>query len=74
MRWAFVPEGLARTDGMGRFTYVVRATRNKVVRFRYAGTRRIRGGDPENFELRVPAVKLDPSAAERACETGRRFS
>ena len=50
-----VPEGLARTDGMGRFTYVVRATRNKVVRFRYAGTRRIRGATGD-FELRVPAV------------------
>ena len=39
--------GRARTGPTrtGRFTYVVRATRNKVVRFRYAGSRRIRGGD-----------------------------
>ncbi len=50
-----VAAGLARTDRNGRFTYVVRATRNKVLRFRYAGSRRIRSATGD-FALRVPAA------------------
>jgi hypothetical protein len=50
-----LPVGLARTDADGRFTYVVRAGRNKVLRFRYSGSRRIRPATAD-FELRVPAV------------------
>ena len=50
-----VPTGLARTGRDGRFTYVVRATRNKVLRFRYAGSRRIRAATGD-FALRVPAA------------------
>ena len=50
-----VPAGLARADRNGRFTYVVRATRNKVLRFRYAGSRRIRSATGD-FALRVPAA------------------
>ena len=50
-----VPVGIARTDRQGRFTYVVRATRNRILRFRYAGSRRIRSATAD-FELRVPAA------------------
>ncbi len=50
-----VPVGFARTDRQGRFTYVVRATRNRILRFRYAGSRRIRSATAD-FELRVPAA------------------
>jgi hypothetical protein len=49
-----VPVGVAHTDGHGRFSYVVRATRNRILRFRYTGSRRIRPAT-EDFELRVRA-------------------
>ena len=48
-----LPAGVARTDREGRFTYVVRATRNKVLRFRYSGSRQIRAASGD-FELHVP--------------------
>jgi hypothetical protein len=50
-----LPVGLARTDRKGRFTYVARATRNKVLRFRYEGSRRIRATTAD-FVLHVPAA------------------
>jgi hypothetical protein len=50
-----VPVGQARTDRSGRFTYMVRATRNKVLRFRYSGSRRIRAA-ASDFALSVPAA------------------
>jgi hypothetical protein len=46
--------GIARTDAEGRFAYVVRGTRNKVVRFRYPGSRRIHGAT-QDFTVHVPA-------------------
>ncbi len=49
-----VPVGIARTDSKGRFTYIVRGTRNKVVRFRYPGSRRIHGAT-RDFALHVRA-------------------
>lgn len=50
-----LPVGLTRSDRDGRFTYVVRATRNRVLRFRYSGSRRIRAATGD-FALRVPAT------------------
>ncbi len=49
-----VPAGIARTDSKGGFTYIVRGTRNKVVRFRYPGSRRIRAAT-RDFALHVRA-------------------
>jgi hypothetical protein len=46
--------GLARTDLAGRFTYVVRANRSKLLRFRYPGSSRILSAR-QDFVLRVPA-------------------
>ncbi len=48
------PVGVARTDRDGGFTYIVRGTRNKVVRFRYPGTRRIRAAT-QDFTVHVRA-------------------
>ncbi|MBN1527714.1 MAG: hypothetical protein JW895_01540 [Thermoleophilaceae bacterium] len=50
-----VPVGVARTDRQGRFTYIARATRNRVLRFRYSGSRRIRSATAD-FTMSVPAV------------------
>jgi len=50
-----LPAGQARTDRSGRFTYIVRGSRNKVVRFRYAGSRRIRSAT-RDFALHVRAA------------------
>ena len=50
-----VPVGVARTDRSGAFTYPVRATRNQVIRFRYAGSRRIQAAT-DDFALQVPAA------------------
>ena len=50
-----VPAGLARTDRDGRFAHVARATRNKVLRFRYPGTRRVQAAT-DDFTLEVPAA------------------
>lgn len=46
--------GLLRTDSDGRFTYPVKATGNRVLRFKYAGSRRIRGSTGD-VRLEVPA-------------------
>ena len=50
-----VPAGLVRTDPGGRFTYVARANRNKVLRFRYPGSPRIRAATGD-FTLQVRAA------------------
>jgi hypothetical protein len=49
-----VPVGFARTDLAGRFSYIVRADRSKLLRFRYPGTSRIQSAT-RDFALRVPA-------------------
>jgi hypothetical protein len=46
--------GLATTSADGRFKYVVRATRNRKLVFRYGGSRRI-GSATSEFVLLVPA-------------------
>jgi hypothetical protein len=51
----FFPFGLVTTGRDGRFRYVLRATRNRDLLFRYAGSRRI-GAATSPFELRVPAA------------------
>jgi hypothetical protein len=50
-----VPLGLATTTSKGTFGYVLRATRNRDVVFRYGGSRRI-GAATAAFRLRVPAA------------------
>jgi hypothetical protein len=59
-----VPAGLARTDRDGRFAYVARATRNKLLRFRYAGSRRIRAAAAD-FTLTVPAASTIAASPRR---------
>jgi hypothetical protein len=49
-----VPVGFARTDRAGRFSYIVRADRSKLLRFRYPGSSRIQSA-ARDFVLRVPA-------------------
>jgi hypothetical protein len=46
--------GLATTNARGRFKYVVKATRNRKLVFRYGGSRRI-GSATSDFVLLVPA-------------------
>jgi hypothetical protein len=50
-----VPLGLATTTSKGTFRYVLRATRNRDVVFRYGGSRRI-GAATAAFRLRVRAA------------------
>lgn len=50
----FVPVGTASTDLKGRFSYRARAAFSRVLRFRYAGSPRIRAATRE-FTLVVPA-------------------
>jgi hypothetical protein len=50
-----LPIGLATTGPDGRFRYILRATRNRDLIFRYAGSRRI-GAATSPFELRVRAA------------------
>jgi hypothetical protein len=52
---AILPIGLATTGSNGRFHYVLRATRNRDVFFRYPGSRRI-GATTAAFRMRVPAA------------------
>lgn len=54
---SLVPVGLATTGTDGKFTYTVRATRNRELLFRYAGSRRI-GSASTDFTLFVPANTL----------------
>ncbi len=49
-----LPAGTARTDAAGRFSYLARGSSNKVIRFHYPGTRRIRAAT-QDFALHVPA-------------------
>ena len=49
------PVGLATTGTDGKFHYVVRATRNREMLFRYGGSRRI-GSATSDFTLLVPAT------------------
>jgi hypothetical protein len=51
----FFPLGVATTGRDGRFRYILRATRNRYLLFRYPGSRRI-GAATSPFELRVPAA------------------
>ena len=48
------PVGLATTGTDGKFRYVVKATRNREIVFRYGGSRRI-GSAATDFTLLVPA-------------------
>ena len=50
-----LPLGLATTNDAGRFRYVLRATRNRNVVFRYAGSRRI-GSASAPFHVNVPGT------------------
>jgi len=50
-----LPNGLATTRADGRFAYVLRATRNRELLFRYPGSRRI-GAATAVFDLEVPAA------------------
>jgi hypothetical protein len=52
---SLLPVGLATTGPTGAFRYVVRATRNRDLLFRYAGSRRI-GSASSAFRLRVRAA------------------
>jgi hypothetical protein len=54
---------------VGRFSYVVRGNRNKVLRFRYAGSRRIRAA-ASDFLLNVPAAS-SISATPRRLRNGQ---
>jgi hypothetical protein len=49
------PNGLATTRADGSFSYVLRATRNRELLFRYPGSRRI-GAATSLFDLEVPAA------------------
>jgi hypothetical protein len=49
-----VPVGFARTDLAGRFSYIVRADRSKLLRFRYPGSSRMQSA-ARDFVLHVPA-------------------
>jgi hypothetical protein len=51
---ALAPVGLATTGTDGKFHYVVKATRNRDLLFRYGGSRRI-GSAAADFALLVPA-------------------
>jgi hypothetical protein len=51
---AIVPLGLATTKRNGGFRYILRATRNREILFRYGGSRRI-GSATSHFNLLVPA-------------------
>jgi hypothetical protein len=51
---AIAAVGLATTDGDGKFKYLVKATRNRELVFRYGGSRRI-GSATSDFVLLVPA-------------------
>jgi hypothetical protein len=51
----FATVGLVHTDRRGRFSYVARATRSRILRFRYAGSRRIRART-RDVTLQVPAL------------------
>jgi len=51
----FSVAGFVRTDLEGRFTYQVRGTASRVLRFRYEGSRRIRGAT-RDVSVRVPAA------------------
>jgi len=46
--------GLVHTDERGRFSYVAKASRNRLLRFRYPGSRRIRS-QTRDVSLAVPA-------------------
>ncbi len=48
------PVGLAHANALGRFSYVARALRSRILRFRYLGSRRIRSAT-RDVRLRVPA-------------------
>jgi hypothetical protein len=50
-----LPVGLATTNEYGGFRYLLRATRNRELTFRYGGSRRI-GAATARFRLRVPAT------------------
>jgi hypothetical protein len=50
-----LPVGLATTGTDGKFHYVVKATRNRELLFRYGGSRRI-GSTTTDFTLLVPAT------------------
>ena len=50
-----LPNGLATTRADGSFSYVLRATRNRELLFRYPGSRRI-GAATSLFDLEVPAA------------------
>lgn len=50
-----LPIGLATTGPDGKFRYIVRATRNRHLLFRYSGSRRIAAATAR-FELHVPAA------------------
>lgn len=51
---AFAAAGIVRTDQHGRFSYRVRGTRSRTLRFRYPGTSRIRPSTVD-VAVRVPA-------------------
>ena len=54
-RSAFATVGLVTTDRNGRFSYRIKGTRSRVLRFRYSGSRRIRGSS-RDVRLDVPAA------------------
>ncbi len=60
----FATLGLIRTDGRGRFRYRVKASANRLLRFRYAGSRRIRGAT-RHVRLRVPAATTISASPRR---------
>jgi hypothetical protein len=51
----FARVGLVHTDRRGRFSYLAKATRSRVLKFRYVGSRRIRAQSRE-VVLQVPAL------------------
>ena len=51
----FTTAGFLRTDEQGRFSYRVRGVASRILRFRYEGSRRIRGSTAD-VAVRVPAA------------------
>lgn len=51
----FATAGLVHTDVRGRFSYTARASSSRVLRFRYSGSRRIRGAT-RDVRMLVPAA------------------
>jgi len=60
----FKAAGFLRTDAKGRFSYLVRGSTSRVLRFRYGGSRRIRGAT-RAVKISVPATSSVRTSRKR---------